>query len=99
MFTELFSAKDSWFNIGLQLDVSIQDLKGIESDYQTNSDRLRDMLIVRIQAGCLTWELIVEALQNCTVGQAELAETIRSKYIRSHTTPAEAQRELGKFKN
>ena len=93
MFTELFSAKDSWFNIGLQLDVTIQDLKGIESNYQTNGDRLRDMLIVRIQAGGLSWESVVQALQNCTVGQAELAGAIRSKHIRSQAMPAEARGE------
>ncbi len=84
VYTELYDATDKWFNIGLQLDVDPNDLKRIfnEGTLQNNTEKLREMLFVRLLAqGELTWEQIIEALENRTVGQQVIADKITKKYI------------------
>lgn len=39
------------------------------------------MLGIRKEQGGLTWEKIVEVLENITVGKNKLAATIRKKYM------------------
>ena len=85
MYTALFKVADQWFNLGLQLDVDSNDLKRIHSTLQNNTEKLREMLTVRLAQGDLTWDQITEALENRTIGQQVIANEIRSKHI----TPVE----------
>ncbi len=73
-------------DIGLQLNVKSHDLKRIETDFQHNTDRLRETLNLRLNQGDLTWEHITEALENRTIGHKTLADEIRSKYITPQPT-------------
>ncbi len=83
-YTALYDATDQWFNLGLRLDVDPNDLERIfnESTLQNNTERLREMLTVRLAQGDLTWDQIIEALENRTIGQKVIADEIRSKYIK-----------------
>ena len=83
VYTVLYDVTDQWFDIGLQLDVDSNDLKRIfnESTLQNNTERLREMLTVRLNQGELTWDHIIEALENRTIDQNVIADEIKSKYI------------------
>ncbi len=88
VYTVLYDVTDQWFDIGLQLDVDSNDLKRIfnESTLQNNTERLREMLTVRLNQGELTWDHIIEALENRTIGQKVIADEIKSKYITPQAT-------------
>ncbi len=83
VYTALYDATDQWFDIGLQLDIDSNDLKRIfnECHLQNNTERLREMITVRLSQGDLTWDHITEALENRTIGQKVIADEIRRKYI------------------
>ncbi|XP_064392799.1 uncharacterized protein LOC135340388 isoform X3 [Halichondria panicea] len=83
VYTVLYDVTDQWFDIGLQLDVDSNDLKRIfnEGTLQNNKEKLREMLIVRLAQGDLTWDQIIEALENPTICQQVIADEIRSKHI------------------
>ncbi len=80
VYTVLYDVTDQWFDIGLQLDVDSNDLKRIfnESTLQNNTERLREMLTVRLNQGELTWDHIIEALENRTIGQKVIADEIKA---------------------
>ncbi len=79
---------DKWFDLGLQLDVDLNDLNRIsnERNLQNNTERLREMITVRLNQGDLTWDHITEALENPTIGQTIFADEIRRKYITPQPT-------------
>ena len=62
-------------DIGLQLGLDSSDLKQIATNKLNTKDQLREMLDMRINQGGLTWEKIVETLENVK------ADEIRNKYI------------------
>ena len=84
VLTELHPARAKWFNIGLQLKVSVTDLQRIESEYKNDhSTCLRQMLIKWLEMGSATWEVICDALQAPIVQGGEsntLAQHLRNKY-------------------
>ncbi len=63
LHSPLYDTTDQWFDIGFQLDVDLNDLKRIfnEGTLQNNTERLREMLTVRLNQGDLTWDHIIEA--------------------------------------
>ncbi len=77
---ELFTVQGRWYNIGLCLGLGPATLQNILSANQTNEVCLRNMLIQRINQGGLTWENIVEALENVIVDSQVVAREIRAKY-------------------
>ena len=97
VFSELYDATDKWFNLGLQLDVDSNDLDRIESTLQNNTDRLRKMLTVRLNQGDLTWDHIIEALENHTVCKKVTADEIRSKYIKPQSATTIPPVERGNY--
>ncbi len=86
VYTALYDATDQWFDIGLQLDIDSDDLERIEAKFQNNTERLRKMIIVRLNQGDLTWDHITEALENRTIDQKVIADEIRRKYIAPQPT-------------
>ena len=85
---ELFTVQGNWYNIGLCLGLGPAILGNIQSANQTNEVCLRNMLIQRINQGGLTWENIVEALEDVTVGRRQVAREIRAR----HCIPVATQR-------
>ncbi len=86
VYPALYDATEKWIDIGLQLNVKSHDLKRIETNFQHNTDRLRETLNLRLNQGDLTWEHVTEALENRTIGHKTLADEIRSKYITPQPT-------------
>ncbi len=82
VYTALIKVKDQWFNLGLQLDINPHDLRGIEANYNNDTERLREMINLRLNQGSgMTWENIAAALENPTISQRALAREIRKTYI------------------
>ena len=86
VLTELHIAQAKWYNLGLQLKVSVTDLQRIESEYKNDHGTcLRQMLVRWLETGSATWEALIEALQAPIVHGGEnqtstLAETLQMKY-------------------
>ena len=67
----IWGARSRWFNLGMQLSVSIGDLEAINSDHQEKSGEcLRAMLLkwLRKTDPSPTWKALVDALNAPSVG-------------------------------
>ena len=79
---ELHLVSDKWFSLGVQLQVSIETLKSIQSNNCTAEECLLEMLTVwlkQINPPC-TWDVLIEALDSPPVGERLLAQQLRDKY-------------------
>ena len=83
VLTELYPVRDKWYNIGLQLNVSVVELQRIESEYKNDHTTcLRQMLIKWLELGRANWRSLCEALQ-CPIVLGEdrsLATNLLQKY-------------------
>ena len=82
---DLYPARAKWYNIGLQLGVSANDLDAIRSQYVNPDDALRELLKKRLKIvdPAPTWGAVVGALRNTTVGEFQLAEKLQHKHVRA----------------
>ena len=62
---------DKWFNIGVYLKVDSMKLQEIRSQYPSQADALREMLIYRLKQK-LTWEMIQAAVMSPIVNSGLL---------------------------
>ena len=86
---ELNNVSAKWYNIGLQLGVSVGTLKTIKKQYNDPSDCLTETLTSWLQT-CVpppTWANIAEALRSSVVGEARLAADLEHKYCSSRPAP------------
>lgn len=77
---ELYPAVDKWHNTGIQLGLHASDLKSIESNYPSQTDRLVEMISKWLKTGQAKWSTLIEALKSCEVGESKLSEQLRRKY-------------------
>ncbi len=82
----VFKARRKWRPIGTELGISQDDLDNIEDGGDDNEECLANMLRVwlRTPSLCPTWEALVKALRDQTVGRENIAVEIAKKYL----TPA-----------
>ena len=83
MRSELFSVRDKWYDIGLELNIPFQMLNVIEKDNPNNcSSCLRKMLMEWLSSSSPdpSWSGLVEALSSEPVGEKRLAREIHCKY-------------------
>lgn len=75
----LFTVKDKWYYIGLQLNISHPILDAIEREKKDNRERLTQMLKLWLAdtSSPATWSGLVQALLSVSVGEKELAEDTR----------------------
>ena len=76
LFNALYLVRAKWYNIGLQLDISFNELDNFQKMYSDTSDLLREMLKYWLQTATdphPTWEAVVEALRSCVVNEIDLA--------------------------
>lgn len=89
---ELNSVRAKWYDIGMQLGVSIGSLDGIKKQYNDPSDCLRETLKIWLETNPspTVWSNIVNALSSNTVGKARLAAYLEHKFCpkRESTTTA-----------
>ncbi len=77
----LYPAQDKYYNLGIQLDVSVDKLQKIQAD---NTDQLREMLIRRLSdVKPICWNDIFVALSDVSVDKKKLASDIKKKLSQS----------------
>ena len=79
---KLNDTRVKWYEIGLQLGVSVGTLNAIKKDYNSTSDCLRETLMTWLKTSPSppTWNDIVDVLRRSTVGEVRLAEDLEQKY-------------------
>ena len=88
ILTELFEAKIKWFDIGVQLELDVSVLEGINLKANSDpNDCFRNMLITWLRSSSKvekTWRTLVEVLKSNTVGYEFLAEKINKKFCQKN---------------
>jgi len=80
----LFEARAKWYDIGIELKLSIGTLNTIREDFPQAADCLREMCInwlKRINPSP-SWAALAKALESPPVGEGHLAQQLRDKYCR-----------------
>ena len=82
---ELNDVRAKWYNIGLQLHVSVGTLDAIKEQYDDPSHCQRETLKtwLKTSLSAPTWSNIVDALRSSTVGEVRLAADLEHKYCLS----------------
>ena len=87
---ELHNVRAKWYNIGVQLGVSVGTLKAIKEQYLNDpTDCLRETLTSLLISSIPTWTNIVDALS--VVGEVRLAADLQYKYCSTQDTAATHQ--------
>ena len=78
----LFDVRNSWYDIGVQLNVSPTTLDNIKTQSDSNSDCLREMLKVWLKGLDCSWKVIVAALNSKVLREktGALATEIEKEY-------------------
>ena len=79
----IYSVRDKWYDIGLELNISFRTLNVIKTDCPQNSaDCLREMLVEWLSrtSPAPSWSSLVEALSSEPVGEKRLAKKIHANY-------------------
>ena len=89
LMEELNDVRAKWYNIGVQLGVSVGTLDAIEKQYSDPSDCLRKTITTWLQTRVPppTWTNIVQALRSSVVDEARLAADLEQKYCPSRPAP------------
>ena len=83
VYTITSDASSQWFNLGLALGLSHNDLSALSDKHRGDCDVcLREMLARRLQSSPqLTWEIVCSALRQTTVDRYDVAENIEERYL------------------
>jgi len=85
---ELHSVSDKWYSFGVQLGVSIENLKCIRRENLSISECLLEVLTSWLK--CTdpphTWKALVKALESSPIEEKTLAQQLRDKYCHVHHT-------------
>ena len=90
---ELNNVRAKWYNIGLQLHVSVGTLDAVKEQYDDLSHCLRETLKTWLKTcpSAPTWSNIVDALRSSTVGEVRLAADLEQKYYSQQDIAASHQ--------
>ena len=78
---ELYSVKEKWLDIGMELGTSPTELRKIaESHKQDYSICLNLMLMQWLESGDASWKILCEALKSSTVNESSLSTELQDKH-------------------
>ena len=86
LLEETLSSSTKWYKIGLRLDVPVDKLDGIRSQFSDQEDCLCEMLKEWLKGAAGTkpaWMTLVEALRSQTVREPQLADQLEMKHCQS----------------
>ena len=85
VWEELLDVSHKSFNIGLKLQLKVGTLERLRHQYPDTSTCLREMLLEWLKKvdPPPTWEGLACALESRIVGEAQLAEQLRTKYSKT----------------
>ena len=77
VFGKLYEAREKWYNIGVKLGIKTTDLNEIKHDHGDKLEPcLREMIQLWLRQIGVTWEKLIDALRDETVGFYHLANSI-----------------------
>ena len=84
----VFDGRNSWYDIGVELDVSPETLDNIKTQFHDNADCLREMLKVWLKGLDCNWKVIVAALKSKALREktGTLATEIDEEYCTETAT-------------
>ena len=80
----LWEVRSKWRNLGIQLDIKVEDLEAIAANnHQKVDECFADCIIcwLRQSNPPPTWTSLINALKSPTVGFQDLAKTLERKYL------------------
>ena len=84
LLPELHSICDKWYNIGLQLDLSVDYLEELDSKLFTHkvhvSTCLKRVLVRWLKSNQPTWQALIKVLNSDLVKEKHIADVLRKKY-------------------
>ena len=83
LLTELHPVCNSWYNIGLQLDIPHLTLNHFQQNYTKHMNLMREVLMYWLESAVdprPCWKTIVTALRSSLVNENYLADQLESKY-------------------
>lgn len=91
---KVWPARAKWYDIGIELGLPVGDLDAIERKNNHNPDEcITDMLILWLRQSTATWETLIAALRQKTVGFGDLANsvvTLKTTYPRIDSSNTES---------
>ena len=86
LLNKLWSARSEWYNIGLGLGLSADELKSIDQKERKPGDCLREVLIEWLKKRNPRKSQLIEALRQPCVGYEQLADDLRTWVPPSNAT-------------
>ena len=78
---ELFDASPKWYDVGLELKVSVATLDSIRDQFSDPKDCFREALKCWLKSTPKpTWRVLVDALRSHTVDEKQLADNLEAKH-------------------
>ena len=78
----LWNARTKWFNLGLKLGIDEETLKMLKQNYPNEDDCFREMLSQWLKTVNPTWEELLAALTQPSVGCGHVAAKVRQEYMK-----------------
>jgi hypothetical protein len=75
----LCGTSNRWFNLGLQLNIGMEQLQKIKSNNRDSKSCHQEMLLMWLDSSP-TWEGLASALEKDSVGREEEANEIRKRF-------------------
>jgi hypothetical protein len=72
----IWAARSKWYDLGLELGITSDDLDTIEGDYKKIDPQFRAMLKVWLRSDHATWSALADALRQRPVGYEDLANEL-----------------------
>ena len=78
---EILDVSADWYDLGLQLKLSIGTLKSIRAEFSAPKHQLRETLNAWLTTGDNpSWKTLTDALRSRMVGASQLAAALETKY-------------------
>ena len=77
---ELHDVRKMWYEIGLRLQLPVEDLETISSEHKNDQHSLRRVVLLWLKSGNATWIKLCDALSNRMVGEMTMADKLRERY-------------------
>ena len=78
---EILDVSADWYDLGLQLKLSIGTLKSIRAEFSAPKHQLRETLNAWLTTGDNpSWKTLIDALRSRMVGASQLATVLETKY-------------------
>ena len=86
LLEELRDVQTKWYNLGLQLNLTVSTQDRIKTQFTNPRDQLLEMLKTWLSSGYQSWEMLTNALRSRNVGENQLADDLEAKYCRPKDT-------------